>query len=142
MAIIAKSWEHFPHQSDIGVRGVGELKGDAFAQAALALTAVISNPRRISGHEHCDVDCEGVDDAALLVDWLNTVIYEMATRRMLFCQFDVWVSVGRLHARLWGERVRTQRHEPAVEVKAATHHQAKVFQREDGAWVAECVVDV
>lgn len=139
--MIDKRWEHFPHQSDIGLRGVGELKGDAFEQAAIALTAVISDPKSVVPREPVEVHCEASDDANLLVEWLNRLIYEMDTRRMLFSRFDVWVGINRLNARIWGEHVAIGRHEPAVEVKAATHHLAKVFQK-DGAWVVECVVDV
>ena len=34
----------------------------------------------------------GPDDELLLVDWLNALIYEMATRRMLFGRFDVTIE--------------------------------------------------
>ena len=37
-------WEHFPHQADIGVRGVGPTLATAFEQAALAMTAVTTDP--------------------------------------------------------------------------------------------------
>jgi len=37
------SWEHFPHEADIGVRGRGSSPSAAFEQAALALTAIITN---------------------------------------------------------------------------------------------------
>jgi len=37
--MVANHWEHFSHEADIGVRGVGALKERAFEQAALALTA-------------------------------------------------------------------------------------------------------
>lgn len=32
--------EHFPHEADAGVRGVGTTRQPAFEQASLALTAV------------------------------------------------------------------------------------------------------
>ena len=34
------------------------------------------------------------------------------------------------------------RHAPAVEVKGATFTELKVHRNEDGAWIAQCVVDV
>ena len=37
-------WEHFTHGSDIGVRGVGTTKEEAFEQAAITLVAVITDP--------------------------------------------------------------------------------------------------
>ena len=41
----ANHWEHFPHEADIGVRGVGNTRERAFEQAALGLTAVVVDPR-------------------------------------------------------------------------------------------------
>ena len=38
------NWEHFTHDADMGVRGYGETKSQAFEQVALALTAVITGP--------------------------------------------------------------------------------------------------
>ena len=38
------TWEHFPHQADMGVRGIGPTKEAAFEGAALVLTAVITDP--------------------------------------------------------------------------------------------------
>ena len=40
-------WEHFEHQADIGVRGVGNSMGEAFAQAATAMTAIICDPQGV-----------------------------------------------------------------------------------------------
>ena len=136
------AWEHFEHQADIGVRGIGADKGEAFAQAAVALTAVLVDPKQVVAREPFEVECEAADDALLLVDWLNTVIYEMAAKKMLFSRFDVWVETPNLRARIWGEKINSRKHHPAVEVKGATYHEADVRQRKDGAWVAQCVVDV
>jgi tRNA nucleotidyltransferase (CCA-adding enzyme) len=40
-------WEHFHHGADIGIRGVGRTKQQAFEQAALALSAVVTAPDKI-----------------------------------------------------------------------------------------------
>ena len=37
-------WEHFSHEADIGIRGVGPTLATAFEQAAIAMTAVITDP--------------------------------------------------------------------------------------------------
>ncbi|MDH3407301.1 MAG: archease, partial [Gammaproteobacteria bacterium] len=33
-------WEHFPHEADMGIRGIGNTRDEAFEQAALAMTAI------------------------------------------------------------------------------------------------------
>ena len=135
-------WEHFPHQADIGVRGVGATLAKAFEQAALALTAVITDPADVVPREMIRLSCEAPDAELLLVDWLNKLIYEMATRNMLFSRFEVHLEGEHLAAQAWGEALETARHRPAVEVKGATYTALKVAQQPDGSWMAQCVVDV
>lgn len=135
-------WEHFPHPADVGIRGIGTTKHEAFEQAALALTAVITNPETVEPRDVFQLELQNAPDDLLLVDWLNRIIYEMQTRRMLFSRFDVFVDAPILRARLWGEPLDPERHQPAVEIKAATYHQAAVYQNDRGEWVAQCVLDV
>ena len=142
MSGIASRWEHFPHGADIGVRGIGATKEDAFAQAALAVTAVVTDPATVAAEEMIPITCEAPDDELLFVDWLNAVIYEMATRRMLFSRFVVLLNGSSLSAEAWGEPIDIGKHEPAVEVKGATYTELKIIQAANGAWSAQCIVDV
>ncbi len=135
-------WEHFPHEADMGVRGVGPTLAAAFEQAALAMTAVVTDPARVARTQAVDFECEAPDDELLLVDWLNALILEMAARHMLFGRFTVDVENHHLHATAWGEPVDTARHQPAVEIKGATYTVLKVEQDAAGSWLAQCVVDV
>jgi tRNA nucleotidyltransferase (CCA-adding enzyme) len=135
-------WEHFPHQADMGIRGIGSTKEAAFEAAALALTAVITDPASVAQTRAVSVVCEAPDDELLLIDWLNALVYEMATRKMLFCRFDVQINNHALRATAWGEPVEVARHQPAVEVKGATYTELSLKQDEKGRWIAQCVVDV
>jgi SHS2 domain-containing protein len=135
-------WEHFDHKADMGVRGYGASPAEAFAQAALAMTAVITDLDAVRPREALDIACAAPNLELLLVDWLNALVYEMATRAMLFGRFEVEIADGRLTARAWGETIDPARHRPAVEVKGATLTALSVARREDGLWVAQCVVDV
>lgn len=135
-------WEHFSHEADIGVRGIGTSREEAFEQAALALTAVVTDPQTVRPKEAVEIACEAPDDELLLVDWLNALIYEMATRHMLWSRFTVRIEGRRLRATAWGEKTDVARHQPTVEVKGATYTHMSVRQDETGAWLAQCVVDV
>lgn len=135
-------WEHYEHGADIGVRGFGATMAAAFEQAALALTAVVADPRTVEASDTVDVTCEALDDELLLAEWLNAVIYEMDVRKMLFARFRVTIDGGRLVATAWGQRVDPARHHPAVEVKGATYTTLRVAQDEQGVWTAQTVVDV
>jgi tRNA nucleotidyltransferase (CCA-adding enzyme) len=136
------SWEHFSHGADIGVRGRGNTLEEAFEQAALAMTGVITDPVGVATTEAVAIAAEAPDRELLLVDWLNSLVYEMATRKVLFGRFSVAIRGDRLQASAWGERVDVARHQPAVEVKGATYTELAVRHDRDGRWFAQCVVDV
>jgi tRNA nucleotidyltransferase (CCA-adding enzyme) len=135
-------WEHFPHQADIGIRGLGSTKEQAFEQAALALTAVVAELDKIEHGEKVKINCQATDDELLLFDWLNSLLYEMDTRKMLFSRFEVHIDQDNLTATAWGQKMDISKHQPAVEVKAATYQDLSVRQDESGTWIAQCVVDV
>ena len=78
----------------------------------------------------------------LLFEWLNAIVFEMATRRMLFQQFRVELDGFRLHASACGEPIDIARHQPAAEIKGATYTQLEVHEDSPGEWRAQCVVDV
>ena len=126
----------------MGIRGFGATPAEAFEQAALALTGVITDPETVDPSEKVEVDCEVDDPEVLFVDWLNAIIYEMAIRKMLFSRFEVSIEGPRLEGKLWGEAVVVEKHHPAVEVKGATFTSLRVAQEADRRWVAQCVVDV
>lgn len=138
---MAAHWEHFEHGADIGVRGFGATKAEAFEQAAAALTAVVTDLESVRPEETVTMACEAPDDELLLAEWLNALVYEMATRTMLFRRFHVELDEGRLTASAQGERVDVARHQPAVEVKGATYTALRVA-RDGDEWVAQTVVDV
>ena len=134
-------WEHFSHEADMGVRGFGATLSEAFNQAALAMTAIVTDPQSVSPRERITIDCEAPDHELLLTDWLNALIYEMAVRRLLFSRFHVEIHGTRLHAEAWGEPIDSGRHHPSVEIKGATYTALRVA-REPGGWIAQTVVDV
>jgi len=135
-------WQHFYHQADIGVRGTGSSIEQAFEQAAVALTAIVTDPVSIRTSKSINIECVEHDTELLFVDWLNAVIYAMVTGNMLFSRFNVKIKGDRLTAILTGEDIDRDRHELAVEPKGATFTELKVIRRDDGAWLAQCVVDV
>lgn len=61
-------WQTFPHEADIGVRGPGATLEEAFAGAALALTAAICDPRALAAKQSVHIDCTAPDLELLLVE--------------------------------------------------------------------------
>jgi len=135
-------WEHFAHGADIGIRGRGATREEAFADAARALTAVVTDPDSVVAQFPVPIRCDAPDDELLLVAWLNAVIYEMSTRRTLFGRYEVHIANHRLVATAWGERVDVARHHPAVEPKGATMTALRVAHEPEATWLAQTVIDV
>ncbi|MCG6659227.1 archease [Halomonas campisalis] len=139
-------WSLLPHDADVLVNGWGATLEAAFEQAALALTGVVTDAL-VAPRQALSVSCSAPDRELLLVEWLNTVIYEMAVRGMLFCGFQVAIEslpVGGYHlsATLFGEPLDRVRHAPACEAKGATYTALQVSRSAAGGWSASCVVDV
>jgi tRNA nucleotidyltransferase (CCA-adding enzyme) len=126
----------------MGIRGRGASKEEAFEQAALALTAVITDPDKVEPLTNVEIHAQDTDDELLLTEWINALVYEMATRKMLFSRFHVSFAAHSLVGEAWGEPVDVEKHQPAVEVKGATYTALEVRQEAGGDWVAQCVVDV
>jgi tRNA nucleotidyltransferase (CCA-adding enzyme) len=138
----SRSWEHFEHDADIGLRASAASREGLFEAMAEALTALITDPGKVRAEQSVSIRCEAPDDALLLTDWLNALIYEMATRSMLFGDWRVTLHDRVLEAVVRGERVDRARHEPVVEVKGATYTALSVSRDSTGTWHGQCIVDV
>ena len=135
-------WKHFHHQADIGIRGIGQTLQEAFEQGAMAMMAVICSPDTIEPNECVEIECEADEKDLLFADWINALIYEMDVRKMLFSRFEVKLDNHKLTGTAWGEKADPDKHEFAVEVKAATFMELKAYKNNDDQWVVQCVVDV
>ena len=139
---ITPHWEHFEHEADIGIRGIAPTLDQAFEQAAIAMTSVITNIDSVSSSKVISIYCEAPDTELLLVTWINELVYEMSANGLVFNRYEVIIDDGALSAIAFGEAVDREKHQPAVEIKGATFTELRVYQQPDNSWVAQCVVDV
>jgi tRNA nucleotidyltransferase (CCA-adding enzyme) len=140
--ITTPHWEHFEHEADIGIRGIAPTLEQSFEQAAVAMTAVMTDPDLVSDSKAVDIQCVAPDTELLFVSWINELVYAMAVHDLLFNRYQVIIDNDKLSATAFGETVDRQKHQPAVEIKGATFTELRVYQQADDAWVAQCVVDV
>lgn len=135
------SWEHYRHGADVGVRGRGPTPAAAFEQAALAVTALLTDTAAIRERDTIAIHCRARDPRMLLVDFLNEVVFELSAHRRVLGRFEVRINDETLDARAWGEPFDASRHEAGVDVKGVTFTTLEVRRDADG-WRAQCVVDV
>jgi SHS2 domain-containing protein len=126
----------------MGVRGIGETREEAFEGAACALVALTTELSDVAPNDRIDIEVNAPDEEQLLVEWLDALVFEMATRHMVFARFEVAIEGETLKGTAWGEKRDPGRHAEGVEVKGATFTELRVAKRADGRFLAQCVVDV
>ena len=138
---MAVQYETFEHEADIGIRGFGANLQEAFENAAIALYSVMVNVDAVEPKERRAISVSAPDDELLFIEWLNALLALSDIERMAFSKFAVRIDGTSLTGIAWGEGLDRKRHEPKVEVKGATYHML-VVSNNDGAYTAQCVVDV
>jgi len=143
--MVRATWEHFDHAADMGIAATGETLTEAFEQIARGMMAIVTDAS-VQERVCVEIECAAPDREMLLIDWLNALIFEMATRGLLFGSFSVSIEASgdgyELHGKARGEPVDRARHQPAVELKGATYTALDVHRDKEDRWVARCVVDV
>ncbi|HVE86634.1 MAG TPA: archease [Myxococcales bacterium] len=126
------------HTSEVRVRLTAPTFGGLLGEAGRALAELLADeePGPLQAPER--VSLQGADRVALLVHWLNELVFLSETRKQIYAWFDVQVATDRevvAQVRGWAaSRVRTQ-------VKAATFHGLAVAEGPEGLQ-AEVVLDV
>ncbi len=137
----AKYWQ-LPHTADLAWRIRGGSLPELFENAAGALTATMTDRRYIRRLEKRQIEVESPDREALLVDWLNHLLYLFDVDGFWGREFRVTaLSERRLEATAWGERFDPERHPEKTAVKAATYHHLEIGPR-DGGWQATVILDL
>ena len=134
--------ETFDHTADLGLRIRAADLDTLFAEAAVALFAVlVEDLDTVHATIRIEIDLTGSDRELLLFDWLQELLYRFDAEHLLFARFEVKVRPDSLSGTAWGEKLDRERHELAHEVKAVTYHGLKVEETSDG-WLAEVIVDI
>jgi len=146
--------EHFEHKADIGVRGRGHTLEAAFEECALSMVEVFVDTSRINPKKAHKIELEGTDNGALLVSFLNELLFLKDSKKRIYSKFRVKLGkehkvdekgnvkeVVTLKGTLFGEKINFNKHVFRTDVKAATY--SELFAGEKNKeFIAQCVVDV
>ncbi len=104
--------------------------------------ATITDRRILRPKETREITVEAPDREALLVAWLNYLLYLYDVEGFLGRDFAVLaLDSEKLTARARGEVFDPERHVSKTAVKAATYHQLEVRPTGDG-WQATVILDL
>jgi SHS2 domain-containing protein len=138
---IAK-YRQLPHTADLAWRIRGGSLPELFENAAGALVATMTDRRYIRRREKREIAVESPDREALMVDWLNHLLYLFDVAGFLGREFQVTTLTNeRLEAEAWGEAFDPERHPEKTAIKAATYHHLEIVPRGNG-WQATVILDL
>jgi SHS2 domain-containing protein len=124
---VESDFEFISHTADIGIIAHGTDLKQVFANAARGLFSIITNLDAIAEKEQQNIEITAPDREALLVNWLNELIYLFEAKEMLFNRFDITsLTETQLRATGHGEKIDLTKHELKTQVKAATYHMLKI----------------
>jgi protein archease len=130
------------HTADLAWRLWGKDLPELFENAGRALSATLTDRRYLRRRATREVRLSADDREALLVDWLNHLLYLFDLDGFLGRDFKVEsLTPERLKARVTGEGFDPGRHPEGTGVKAATFHQLSIVPAGDG-WQATVVLDL
>lgn len=138
----AAGFEIFAVTADKGIRAWGRELPEVFVNAARGMWSLMVEAGTARADRKLPVRVEANDREALLVAWLNELLYLHEVEEFVAADFAIkHLSDTTLEADVWGERMDRSRHSLVGHVKAATYHLLRVRPRE-GGWEAQVVVDV
>lgn len=143
-------FELFEHKADIGVRGIGKTREEALEECAHAMFEAMLSTSKVAPIKSAKVSVKALDLAALLVNYLNELLFLKDTKKMAYSKFRVKITEVEncgvkefvLDGVVFGEKINSARHGLKTDAKAATYSQMLVEKRADGKWVAQCIIDV
>ena len=135
-----KHFRFLEHTADVYVEAYGDSLEEAFGNAALASTDVMTEVDKVEARNEETFMVEASDEYALLYSWLEEVLLEFDLKGKLYCRFEVLgieeISGGfRLHARAWGEKFDPEKHPSKVGIKSVTYHRMEIVKKPESVTV-------
>ncbi len=132
------------YMSDALVRSYGSTLEEAFANAAVAMMAVMVDLRGVSAEKlRREVKVEGFDTESLLYNWLEAVLVKKDIDREVFRTAEVKISKSgeglTIKGTLHGDHADPHRFKR--DVKAVTYHEMSIRRRR-GRYVVTFLLDL
>lgn len=136
------SFRLLDHPADVGIEASGSTPGEAFASAAAGLISIIVDPVTVRSRISRNVEIEADDIEALLVKWLNELVFLFDAEHFICANVDIRsLDDHRLQATIHGDIFSPEHHTARMDVKAVTFHQLYIGEQ-DGVWTVRVFVDI
>jgi len=126
-------YEELDHPADVGLRVRGTSRRELFENAARGMIELMVAPETVSSACLREIEAGGEDSEALLVGWLEDILFAFDAERFAPAFAEVSKLEGtRVAGRLWGEEFDEDRHEVRNLIKAVTWHNLQIERSERG----------
>ena len=131
-------FEILEHKADLKIRAFGKDKKELFENAMVGMLE--SAKYEGEGEEiKQEVKISSLDLPSLLVDFLSEVLYLVETKKETYQKVNFKkLTKNEIEAELVGKKLKRM----GVHIKAVTHHDLDIHQREDGVWEAIALFDI
>jgi SHS2 domain-containing protein len=137
-------YEYLEHEADVGIKATADTLEQAFEDGAKAMFNEMVDIVLVEPLQKIDVEATAEEPSSLFVEFLNALLTKVDTEGMVFSKFRVNIEKGngyKLKATAWGESIDQKKHNPKVEVKAATYSGLKCWS-DGGKHHVQCILDI
>lgn len=131
--------------ADVAYEAYGSSLEEMYRNAALALFSLMTDLDQVEEQQTDLFVVEAEDKEALLLDFLNELLYKWDVEKVLFssfsCETENTENGWKITTECKGEKFDPDRHEIKMEVKAVTYFDMKV-EKKNGRWVGKVTLDI
>ena len=118
------------HTADAGIEVEANSLPEAFHEASLAFTEIVTGGNLPQSKRSHDIELESTDLDSLLVKFISNLIFLFDTDDFLVCSTKVEIKVSSpfaLRGTLFGDTYNQSEHGYGVEIKAVSYHLLEVI---------------
>ncbi len=131
-------YEVLSHTADLKIKAYGKDEKELFSNALLGMSENMKPELKEEKSER-EIEVASLDKAALLVDFLNEVLYLSQTNKEAFFKVDFSeFSETSLKGRISGKKAKKF----GEDIKAATYHNLNIRQKQNKLWEATILFDI
>lgn len=119
------------HTADVSLEASGGNLAEAFSNLGEGMFSIITYPEKINPSQCFDIEVKSTDEDALVVDWLNELLFLNQARGVMIRRFEIKeISENSIKSLGCGEIFDEGKHPIKTEIKAATYHDLSVTKQE------------
>jgi len=134
-------YEFLPHTADVKFRAYGKSMEEAFSNAALALTEVITDYTKVEPKVKRVIEIESEDEKSLLYDFLEQFLILLDSENFLLNSVkEIEIKDNKLKAIVLGD-TDLDKYKTETHIKAVTYQEMEI-RKEKGRYMLQVILDI